>query len=837
MGVNGIYGLSGSGLDIESMVKVGMMSKQSEYEKMAQKYTKNEWTKAAYLEISNQITTFNMSTLSDYKMSSSMNAKTTTSSNENAVIATANATAANMNHKVSVDSLSSNAYLISKKNAISDIVSDNGGVSTSIKLKDILFKGLDNDTSGSTDTQTYSGGTTVTKTTFSGNSNVSIATTQADNGNLVSSAKNGNVALEVTKDSGGTHYKISDGTNTATVNYNNGRFTYESLTGESVSINVSFSGSSQQFAMSDGVTFSRNLSNGTSAISFSLSGSNTTFTVDTDYNTITDVSNGSATYSATGGNATTTYETTFSGGKKITLTEDSNGKYTYSDGTNTYTEGTMSTDANGVKTVTFGSVGSNYYGKVTLNEGFASNTADSTITVETQKSGITGTTISGTELGTFFNNVSLNDTAMAFKIGDGTNTTDTISYTYADLLDGGKTINDLVSDINTKATSSGLNVKASYDVANDIFSLYNSKGGNENQILITAVGGIDTTSSANSYGAQNLAGNAAKDFFNALGLKQSTGDSLKAPSAVSANANLLSGNDDADHLTITNLNVAEGVAGTNGKITVDGVEYDNITDNKITVGGVTYSALNKTTEPTTVSITQDTNGIVDKVKSFVENYNKILSSLYEKYDEKSDSAYKPLTQAQKDTMKEEQIEKWEEKAKKGLLYHDQTLSKIINQMRSAISQSVEGVNGDYTSAYSIGISTTGIKGQLVLDETKLKNALAADSDSVYNVFAKLDSKAKTDSTTGVVKENGIAQRLGDIFTTATKSIKSRAGSTTDITEDSELNNLLRELQTKMSNFKKLMTSFEDRLYKKYDAMEATLAKLGSQLSFITGAQG
>ena len=37
MGVNGIYGLSGSGMDIESMVKVGMMSKQNEYDKMAQK--------------------------------------------------------------------------------------------------------------------------------------------------------------------------------------------------------------------------------------------------------------------------------------------------------------------------------------------------------------------------------------------------------------------------------------------------------------------------------------------------------------------------------------------------------------------------------------------------------------------------------------------------------------------------------------------------------------------------------------------------------------------------------------------------------------------------------
>jgi flagellar hook-associated protein 2 len=82
--------------------------------------------------------------------------------------------------------------------------------------------------------------------------------------------------------------------------------------------------------------------------------------------------------------------------------------------------------------------------------------------------------------------------------------------------------------------------------------------------------------------------------------------------------------------------------------------------------------------------------------------------------------------------------------------------------------------------------------------------------------------------------NGIAQRLGDIFTDATKSIKQRAGSSADITEDSDLNNLLRELQTKMSNFQSMMNAFEESLYKKYDAMESTLAMLGSQLNYVTG---
>lgn len=839
MGVNGIYGLSGSGLDIESMVKVGMMSKQSQYDKMQQKYTLNEWKKTALLDVSSQITTFNATALSDYKMSSSMNSKTASSSNETAVKASANATAALMSHKVSVNSLSSNAYLIGKKNVISDIVTSNGGETGSIRLQDILFKGLNYTDSRETVTNTYNGGktTTTTKTTFSGNSSLSVNTNKADDGTVVSTAKNGSTELTVTKDSDGTtRYAITSGSGTSVVTYksgdNIGTFRYTSNTGEPVSADVSYSAGGLTFTANDGMTFTKN-SDGTSSIALTdSSGNTTTFTVGTDNNTITEIkTNNGSTYSTSSSQAetVTTYATTFNDGKEITLTKTtSNGTTTaatYSDGTNTYTNGSVSADG---KTFTFGSAGSNYYGKVTLND---SNPNNSSITVETQKAGITGSTTGGTELGTFYNGVALTDTAIAFKIGDGTNKTETISYTYEEIL-GGKTINDLISDINSAASNANVNIRAAYDSGSEIFSLYNSKGGEKNQILITALGNVE-----NSSGANTLAGTAAKDFFNALGLKQSTGDSLVAPSSQSQNSSLLKGSDDSQYLTLSALDRAEGVAGTNGKVTVDGVEYDNITDNKITVGGVTYNLLNttETGKTATVTVGQNVDGIVDKVKSFVESYNKILASLYEKYDEKSDSNYKPLTQSQKDAMKEEQVEKWEEKAKKGLLYHDQSLGKIINEMREAITYSVEGVSGKYNSAYSIGISTTGLKGQLVLDETKLRNALTEDSDSVYNVFAKLgnvkDEKGNEDT-----KYNGIAQRLGDIFTSAAKTIKSRAGSSSSITEDSDLNNLLRELQTKMSNFKKLMNAFEDKLYKKYDAMEVALAKLGSQLSFITGGQ-
>ena len=216
--------------------------------------------------------------------------------------------------------------------------------------------------------------------------------------------------------------------------------------------------------------------------------------------------------------------------------------------------------------------------------------------------------------------------------------------------------------------------------------------------------------------------------------------------------------------------------------------------------------------------------------------------MYKAYDEKPNSNYKPLTDSQKDNMTKEQIEKWEEKAKAGMLYHDQTLGKVIDELRSAVSTKIDGVAGKYDSIFAIGISTTGIKGQLTVDEDKLKAALNDDSEAVYNVFAKLEYNNDATSASGKIQQaadnyskSGIAQRISDIMTSSMKSVKSVSGSSSSITEDSDLNNLLRELQTKMSNFKSMMNAFENKLYKKYDSMETMLASLGVQLNYVTSA--
>ncbi len=139
MGVNGLYGLSGSGLDIESMVKAGMLSKQNQYDKMYKKEVKNEWIKETYNEVYTKLNTFKYSTLSDYKMSSNMNAMGAESADTSKVKATANGDAVAMTHNINVTTLSTNAYLLTTNAGITRANTDS---ESSIYLRDNVFQSI-----------------------------------------------------------------------------------------------------------------------------------------------------------------------------------------------------------------------------------------------------------------------------------------------------------------------------------------------------------------------------------------------------------------------------------------------------------------------------------------------------------------------------------------------------------------------------------------------------------------------------------------------------------------------------------------------------------------------
>lgn len=421
------------------------------------------------------------------------------------------------------------------------------------------------------------------------------------------------------------------------------------------------------------------------------------------------------------------------------------------------------------------------------------------------------------------------DVAISIEVQDGNMDSDgkpvtrKVEFTYDQIFNDKKTLNDLA----TAFSNSGANVQGGYDTVNDSFSLYNKTSGSANKIGLKA--NNDTSA----------------ELLNKLHLASYNGQT----------------NTLGNEISFTKNTLTEAAVGTNAKATIDGKTYESDT-NKLNVANVIYnfngvSAKNAdgTYQASTISVSQDTDKIVDNVKKFVETYNTLIDSLNTKYREEKNTDYKPLTKKQEGEMTESQIDKWNEKAKSGLLYHDNNIYSIISDMRESLYTKVDAVDTvltdakgnkySYNTMSSIGITSSTNQGHITLDEEKLKKALTEDPDCVYQLFASdqdstyvSGSTNKNQADTYTSKSDylntGIANRLYNSMTTNISKLESYAGTSKETDDESYLGKLITNMNTKMTSFQTLMKSYESKLYEKYDAMEVALSKLGAQLSYITG---
>ncbi len=422
------------------------------------------------------------------------------------------------------------------------------------------------------------------------------------------------------------------------------------------------------------------------------------------------------------------------------------------------------------------------------------------------------------------------DVAISIEVQDGNDVdsdgkpvTRKVEFTYDQIFNDKKTLNDLA----TAFSNSGANIQGGYDTVNDSFSLYNKTSGSANKIGLKA--NNDTSA----------------ELLNKLHLASYNGQT----------------NTLGNEISFTKDTLTEAAVGTNAKATIDGKTYESDT-NKLNVANVIYnfngvSAKNAdgTYQASTISVSQDTDKIVDNVKKFVETYNTLIDSLNTKYREEKNTDYKPLTKKQEGEMTESQIDKWNEKAKSGLLYHDNNIYSIISDMRESLYTKVDAVDTvltdakgnkySYNSMSSIGITSSTNQGHITLDEEKLKKALTEDPDCVYQLFASdqdstyiSGSTNKNQADTYTSKSDylntGIANRLYNAMTTNISNLESYAGTSKETDDESYLGKLITNMNTKMTSFQTLMKSYESKLYEKYDAMEVALSKLGAQLSYITG---
>lgn len=276
---------------------------------------------------------------------------------------------------------------------------------------------------------------------------------------------------------------------------------------------------------------------------------------------------------------------------------------------------------------------------------------------------------------------------------------------------------------------------------------------------------------------------------------------------------------------------AKKVEGEDAEIWLNGVQYTG-SSSTFTINNLTIEAL-ATTGNDEISITTstDTQGIYDKVKDFLTEYNNIINEMTKLYNASSSKGYEPLTDDEKDSMSDKEIEKWETKIKDSLLRNDSTLNGVMSAMTLAMSQAVE-IDGKKYSLSSFGIHTLGYLNAAENEQNayhidgdeddtntsgnadKLMTAITEDPDMVMQFMQKV--------TTNLY--NAIGDKMKSTTLSSAFTIYNDKQMTTQYTDYTKL---IKEWETKISDK-------EDYYYKKFSSMESALTKLNSTQGSLSG---
>ncbi len=199
-----------------------------------------------------------------------------------------------------------------------------------------------------------------------------------------------------------------------------------------------------------------------------------------------------------------------------------------------------------------------------------------------------------------------------------------------------------------------------------------------------------------------------------------------------------------------------------------------------------YSNNEKDDKDVTLEISPDYKEVKEALNTFVDAYNDLVTTIRT------------------------------ETSSSGSIGHDSSLNSLLNNIRG-ITSAVSDNDGMFSMLAEIGISTSKTDAvNLTIDEEKLDKALSEDFESVKMLLSD-GYTSKTD--------NGLFdQMLVDIenaldfengyFATKSDSVQSQITS---------MNSRIERATTRI-------TSYEERLYKQFNQMDATIAALNSQLS-------
>ena len=258
-------------------------------------------------------------------------------------------------------------------------------------------------------------------------------------------------------------------------------------------------------------------------------------------------------------------------------------------------------------------------------------------------------------------------------------------------------------------------------------------------------------------------------------------------------------------------------------------------------GKPSVDSAGKPTNSVTFKTSTDSDKIVEAIKTMIEDYNTMMAEIKGAYStmpyQKSNGSfanYEPLTEDDRAGMSESAIERYEEKAKQGILFGDRTLSTLYDKMRNVFSPA--GEDGAFLRAMGISTSFSISDGTqtVTLDEDKLRAMLDSDPDRVAEVFTKT-------SGTGGVMQNLKTQLDNYAKTTGEPKgiLIQQAGS--PLSSLSLMNNSWQKqidnYNTQIEKWQDKLSNQVDRYTQQFSRLEQLINQMNSQSSTLAGLMG
>lgn len=298
---------------------------------------------------------------------------------------------------------------------------------------------------------------------------------------------------------------------------------------------------------------------------------------------------------------------------------------------------------------------------------------------------------------------------------------------------------------------------------------------------------------------------------------------------------------EGDDALISALGLSDGAytAGKNAVLELDGVEIvHNSNSYEIDGSTINFEDAELDTE-FNIGISKDFTDVKQVIKDFVNDYNQLIDDVYGHIGtapsrDSKNNKYEPLSDTEKEDMSEDEIKKWEEAAKKGVIYNDSTVSGIMSKLRSVLYNAVTLDDGSKFGLYNMGITTKKYSedahGKLEIDEDALDAAFENNPDAVMKLFT---------DTNGVMSQvNTIIDDAVRTTGTVKGSLVRKAGIEGQTSaKDNEIYRQMEQVTKRINQLQDRYDQKEEYWWSVFTNLEKMMSDFNSQSSYLSSYLG